>query len=93
MLDPRHADSSSVFVIFVYCECLFAFDPVGLATCRAVGLAKAEARQRSTGVPWGQVPTRSLPFDRYFRSRYRRVMPSEYENEGIDHRGYCLHDG
>jgi hypothetical protein len=24
--------------------------PVGLATCRAVGLAKAEARQRSTGV-------------------------------------------
>ena len=23
-------------------------DPIGLATCRAVGLAKAEARQRST---------------------------------------------
>jgi hypothetical protein len=25
------------------------FRPIGLATCRAVGLAKAEARQRSTG--------------------------------------------
>jgi len=35
---------------------------------------------------------KSLLIDRRLRTGHRRIMPFEYENEGIDHRSYGLHN-
>ena len=43
-------------------------------------------------VPTGQAPNELLPVGRRFRLWYRGVMPSEYKNQGVDHRDYGLHD-
>ena len=42
--------------------------------------------------PTGQALNELLPVGRRLRLWYRGVMPSEYENQGIDHRDYGLHD-
>jgi hypothetical protein len=42
--------------------------------------------------PTGQALNELLPVGRRLRLWYRGVMPSEYKNQGIDHRDYGLHD-
>jgi hypothetical protein len=43
-------------------------------------------------LPTGQAPNELLSVGRRLRLWDGRVMPSEYKNDGVDHRDYGLHD-